>query len=419
MPDPPRPSSRNVFVFGLTSFLNDTASEMSYWILPAFLTSLGAGPAQLGLIEGIAESVAASTKLFSGYLTDRLRRRKPLIIAGYAIANLSKPLLGVTVDWWQVLFVRFADRTAKGLRGAPRDVMLAESVDRKRLGSAFGLMQAMDTAGAIAGPSLALLLLYGAGVSVRNVFWFAAIPGLLSVLVVSVFARETGRRRDGRAPVSAIGPPPSPPHAEDGSGLIASVSVPAPTAAALFPRRFYFLMLTVGTFSLGASSDMFLILRAQQVGVAVEYAPLLGLVFNVVYSLTSWPAGRLSDKMPKAVVAAAGYLVYAVTYFAFAQAGSTRTIWVMMGFYGLFYSLTNPVLRALVAETIAPEARGRALGIYHFLTSVTLLLSSLVTGYLWERFGAALPLHLSAILALVAAAMMLLLRRPGASPRRG
>src|SRR5947208_3176492 len=197
MPDPPPASqlsaARNIYAFGLTSFLNDTASEMAYWVLPAFLVSLGAGPAQLGLIEGVAESVASFAKLFSGYLTDRVERRKPLVVFGYTLANVAKPILAITTAWWQVLFIRFADRLAKGVRGAPRDVMLAESVDKAKLGSAFGLLQAMDSAGAIAGPLAALLLLAHYGF--RGVFWAAAVPGFLAILVAAFLITETGKRR--------------------------------------------------------------------------------------------------------------------------------------------------------------------------------------------------------------------------------
>src|SRR6202521_2760777 len=163
MDTPPPPLSqstpRNVYAFGLTSFLNDTASEMAYWVMPAFLASLGAGPAQLGLIEGVAESVASFAKLFSGYLTDTIDRRKPVVVAGYAVANAVKPLLALATAWWHILLIRFSDRLAKGVRGAPRDVMVAESVPKERLGSAYGLIQSMDSAGAIAGPLVALVLL--------------------------------------------------------------------------------------------------------------------------------------------------------------------------------------------------------------------------------------------------------------------
>src|SRR6202451_1450690 len=182
---------RNIYVFGMTSFLNDTASEMAYWVLPAFLASLGAGPAQLGLIEGVAESVASFAKLFSGYLTDHIHRRKPVVVAGYFVANAVKPLLAIVNAWPQILLIRFTDRLAKGVRGAPRDVMVAESVPRNRLGSAYGLIQSMDSAGAIAGPLAALLLLSRFGV--RSVFRAAAIPGAVRVLVAGGGISEKSR----------------------------------------------------------------------------------------------------------------------------------------------------------------------------------------------------------------------------------
>src|SRR5258706_1034393 len=182
-------AARNIYAFGITSFLNDTASEMAYWVLPAFLASLGAGRAQLGLIEGGAERVASFAKLFSGYLTDRIDRRKPVVVAGYAVANAVKPLLAIVTAWWHILLIRFSDRLAKGVRGAPRDVMVAESVPKNRLGSAYGLIQSMDSAGAIAGPLAALVLLARFGI--RSVFWAAAIPGALCVMVALFGIRET------------------------------------------------------------------------------------------------------------------------------------------------------------------------------------------------------------------------------------
>src|SRR6267154_1814101 len=181
----------NIYTFGITSFLNYTASEMAYWVLPAFLASLGAGPAQLGLIEGVAESVASFAKLFSGYLTDRIDRRKPVVVAGYFAANAVKPLLAVATAWWHILLIRFTDRLAKGVRGAPRDVMVAESVPKHKLGAAYGLIQSMDSAGAIAGPLAALVLLSRFGI--RSVFCAAAIPGALCVLIAVVGIRETRR----------------------------------------------------------------------------------------------------------------------------------------------------------------------------------------------------------------------------------
>ena len=332
----PRELQRNVKVFGVTSFFNDTATEMAYWVLPAFLTSIGAGPATLGVIEGIAESVASAAKLWSGLLVDKSMRRKPLVVAGYAIANAVKPLLAITTAWWQVLGIRFADRLAKGVRGAPRDVMLSESVAKENVGSAFGLLQAMDSAGAIAGPLLALLLINHVGI--KGVFLAAAVPGAISIIAVVMFARETGRAK----PVA--------------------VKSKSPGKSAPLSGLFYYMMFAVALFSIGNSSDMFLVLRAQNIGIGAAFAPLLGLVFNTTYTAFSWPAGKLSDRMSKKGLVAAGYIVFAIVYFVFAKAPSKPAVWAAFAFYGLYYALTQPVLKAMVSQAAPPESRGRAFG---------------------------------------------------------
>ncbi|HEV2117395.1 MAG TPA: MFS transporter [Terriglobales bacterium] len=386
--------SRNLYVFGATSFFNDTASEMAYWILPAFLLTIGAGPAKLGLIEGVAESVSSFAKLFSGLLTDRMRRRKPLVVAGYAVANVLKPVLAITTAWWQVLLVRFGDRFSKGVRGAPRDVMLAESVPRERIGSAFGLLQAMDSAGAIAGPLAALLLLLHFGF--RGVFWIAAVPGALAILVATFGIRETGGTRTRN--ISAM----TAETAEAAAG-----TSPQESRRVHLPAGFYYLLFAVGLFSLGNSSDMFLVLRAHDAGIPTRHAPLLGLVFNLTYTALSWPAGRLADLVSKRAIAGGGYLVFAAVYFVFALAPSRSAVWAAMACYGLFYALTNPVLRALVAQTADVQVRGRAFGIFFFVISVAALLSSIITGELWKHYGPRLPFYLSAALAAIAAGMLL------------
>ncbi len=379
---------RNLYVFGATSFFNDTATEMAYWILPAFLASIGAGPAQLGIIEGIAESVASMAKLYSGLLTDRVSRRKPLVVSGYAVANLLKPVLAVATSWWHVLLIRFGDRVSKGIRNAPRDVMLSESVPPERVGSAFGLLQAMDSAGAIAGPLAALIIVAHFGF--RGVFWAAAIPGLLSIAIVMAGARETGQA-----------------HALGASAAVA----PKPPLSG----HFYAMLSAVALFSLGNSSDMFLVLRAQEAGIAARYAPLLGLVFNLTYTAASWPAGRLSDRLSRHALAAAGYVVFAIVYAVFAAAPSHAALWAMMSFYGLYYALTSPVLRALVVDQVPRESRGRAFGIFYFVTSIAALLSSIITGELWKHYGARLPLGASAALAVIAAGLLLLGSRRSSS----
>ena len=382
-------TSRNLYAFGATSFFNDTASEMAYWVLPAFLISLGAGPDKLGFIEGVAESVASFAKLLSGYLADRFSRRKPIVVSGYVVANAVKPVLAIASSWWQVLLIRFCDRLAKGIRGTSRDVMLSESVEQHRTGAAFGLLQAMDSAGAIAGPLLALWVL--AHYSMRSVFWAAVVPGLLSILVAIFGIRETGRT-DQEAKRS-----------QSKAGSMAR--------GLHLPLKFYYVLFAVTLFSLGNSSDMFLVLRGENLGISSSHAPLLGLVFNITYTAASWPAGRLSDRFSKRVIAASGYLVFAAVYLIFAAGARVIAIWITMAFYGLFYALTNPVLRALVAGAVSPEIRGRAFGIYYFATSVATLLASVLTGELWKHYGAALPFYLSATLAIVSAGLLLLSKK--------
>ena len=378
-------AARNLYSFGLTSFFNDTATEMAYWVLPAFLVSLGAGPAQLGVIEGIAESVASFAKLFSGYLSDRIDRRKPLVIGGYFVANAVKPLLAITSAWWHILLIRFADRLAKGVRGAPRDVMVAESVGKERLGSAYGLIQSMDSAGAIAGPFLALALLSRYGI--RTVFLAAAVPGALSVLVAILGIRETKRQNSA-----------------GDTKTVQEKEVPASSAA--LSTSFFFILAAVTLFSIGNSSDMFLVMRAQSIGIGVKLAPLLGLVFNLTYTLGSWPAGWFSDHFSRRWIAASGYVIFAAVYFMFGRAPSALAIWITMAVYGVYYALTQPVLKALVVETVAQDIRGRALGIYFFATSVATLAASLITGELWKHFGPSIPFYASAGLAVVSAAML-------------
>ncbi|MBI3646131.1 MAG: MFS transporter [Acidobacteriales bacterium] len=400
---------RNVYAFGLTSFLNDTASEMAYWVLPAFIASLGAGPAQLGIIEGVAESVASLAKLFSGYLADRVSRRKPLVVGGYVVANAVKPLLALVSSWWQILGIRFSDRFAKGIRGTARDVMVAESVDSSRIGSAYGLIQAMDSAGAIVGPLVALALIGHFGM--RGVFWAAAVPGTLCILVAWLGIRET--HRAGSA--VRVGTPAA---VDDGHSdapirpANSAATSPLSSVRLNLSGNFYYVLAVVTLFSLGNSSDMFLVLRAENAGIPATHAPLLGLVFNITYTLLSWPAGKFSDRFSRSTIAAAGYFVFAIVYLVFALAPSQLAIWTTMAFYGLFYALTNPVLKALVVETVAPEVRGRALGIYFFLTSVTTLFASLITGELWKSYGAQVPFYLSSAIAAVSAVLLLLRRKP-------
>jgi MFS family permease len=273
--------------------------------------------------------------------------------------------------------------------------MVAESVDKNRLGSAYGFIQSLDSAGAIAGPLMALVLLARYGI--RSVFWAAAVPGALAILVAFFGIRETGRRKSQGDAAAA----------NDAKHTQQNLASPVESGEAL-PRSFYLVLVAVTLFSLGNSSDMFLVMRAQSVGIRVSLAPLLGLVFNITYTLGSWPAGWLSDHFSRRWMAAAGYLIFAGVYFVFGRAPSSLAIWITMAVYGLYYALTQPVLKALVVETVGQDVRGRALGVYFFVTSVATLAASLITGELWKNYGASLPFYVSAGCAVVSAVLLLM-----------
>jgi MFS family permease len=274
--------------------------------------------------------------------------------------------------------------------------MVAESVPKGRLGAAYGLIQSMDSAGAIAGPLIAFTLLSRYGM--RTVFWAAAVPGALCVLV-ALF----GIREKRRAAAVLAGP--------TIQKLIATPRSPSGERIAL-PASFYFVIVAVTLFSLGNSSDMFLVMRAQNAGIPVALAPLLGLVFNLTYTLGSWPAGWFSDRLlrrgsSRKWIAAAGYLIFAAVYFTFGRAPSALAIWIAMAVYGFYYALTQPVLKALVVEAVGENVRGRALGVYFFVTSVATLAASLITGELWKHYGASVPFYVSAGVAVVSAALLM------------
>ena len=388
---------RNVTALGFASFFNDTATELAYWLLPLFLVgTLGAGPAALGWIEGIAEACANFSRLLSGWWTDRVGRRKPFVVAGYVLANAVKPLLALAATTLQVLAIRTTDRFSKGIRTAPRDAMLAESVEHARRGSAFGFRQAMDSAGAIVGPLVAFLLLRH-HFELRTIFLLAAIPGALSVLVVVGLVRETGTGRK-QAPKPA--------------GLAVTPS------SERLPRRFRWLLVAVGVFALGNSSDLFLVLRAHQLGM-MAWAPALGLVFNLTYTLLAWPLGHLSDRLPRRWLLAGGYLVFGCVYAGFALVQARWQVWALFAVYGLYYALSEGVLKAMVADVVSPQLRGRAYGILAAVNGSLVLAASMITGQLWERFGPAVPFALSATLGTLGALLVLFLRLDGGEGNGG
>jgi MFS family permease len=359
---------------------------MSYWLLPQFLvTALGAPPMAFGFIEGAAETIASFSRLLSGWLSDSLGRRKPLAAAGYTLANMVKPLLAVTHSWKQVFWIRFTDRAAKGFRAAPRDALMADSVDPAHRGAGFGLRQAMDTAGAIVGPLSAIVFLKLFAGQIRDVFWMAAIPGLASILLAWFAVKEVRRAANA-----------------------AAYSTRPAERASRFPRgRLYLILSAVGLFSLGNSSDLFLILRAQNLGMRAWTAPALGLLFNVVYAALSWPAGKLSDRVPRRWLIVTGYGIYAAVYAGFALLRSPQLVWFLFAIYGTYYALTEGVIKAWIADLAPADSRASVFGVFNWVVGFAAFPASFLAGWIWQRYSPAAPFALSSILAFAAGVLLL------------
>lgn len=375
----------NVLWLSVTSFLNDAASEMIYPLLPLFLTgTLGVGAAFVGVVEGVAESASSLMKLASGWLADRTGRRKRPTAVGYGIAALGRPLVSVATVGWHVLAVRIADRVGKGIRTAPRDALLAESVPAAQRGAAFGLHRAADHSGAVAGPLIAsaLLLLYPG--DLRTVFAWALVPGLLTLGTVLWKVRET-------APARAAGP----------------LAAPAPLPrlrdlGPVLPRYLAVLAL----FTLGNASDAFLLLRAQQAGVAIAAIPLLWGALHVSKALFSVWGGRLSDRWGARRSIIAGWMAYAAVYAGFAWAGAQWQVWALFLVYGLFFGLTEAPEKALVAGLAPDGLRGSAFGAYHAAIGIAALPASILFGALWQTYDARTAFLAGAGFALAAALLL-------------
>jgi len=380
----PRPSlfsrlGRNVLALSAVSLLTDVASEMTYPLLPVFLaTVLGASATSVGVIEGAAESTAALLKLASGWWSDRVSRRKPLVLLGYTIASLIRPLIGLAQSVSQVLAIRVTDRVGKGIRSSPRDALIADSVDPAIRGRAFGFHRAADHAGAVIGPLLAFAILRWSRLDLRTVFLLTAIPGALAVAVLLLGVREVPRDL--------------PPRQERTLDL----KVP-------LGRRFWAYLGVLLLFTLGNSTDAFLLLRANQLGVAPALIPILWAMLHVVKSASSTPGGALSDRLGRKPLIVAGWLVYAAVYFAFGRAGAVWQIWALFAVYGLYFGLTEGVEKALVADLVPADRRGAAFGWYNLAIGLAALPASLLFGALWDRWGSAAAFDFGALLALAAA----------------
>lgn len=392
-----RPSP-NVWALSAVSFLTDASSEIIAPLLPIFLTTtLGASARMVGVIEGAAEAVAALLKLASGWWSDRAKRRKPLVVWGYTLSSVVRPLMALSMTASQVMAIRLADRVGKGLRGPPRDALLAASTPPANRGRAFGFHRAADHAGAVVGPLIAILCLSWFGMSVRDVFWVAAIPGALAVIVVFVWVGEVRPTTDdvaGRPEVRA---------AHD-----AAPATSAENARAGLPADFSKVMVAIAVFTLGNSTDAFLILRANQLGVPVAMIPLLWMALHAVKSASSTPGGALSDRVGRAPLIIGGWVLYALVYVGFAMADQAWHAWTLFGLYGLVFGLSEGTEKALVADLVPAGVRGRAFGWYQATIGVMALPASLVFGIVWDRYGASAAFTMGAALACFASLLLAL-----------
>ncbi len=381
--------TRNVVILGFVSLLNDGASEMIYPLLPAFLTAvLGAGPTALGVIEGVAETTASLLKLYSGYLSDRVNKRKGWIVAGYSISNVIRPLIAFSTSWLHVLALRFSDRVGKGLRTSPRDAIIADSTPVEFRGKAYGFHRAMDHSGAILGPLAATLLLLVYHDGLKTIFLLSFIPGLLAVCLLFFGLRE----RRPEAPRS-----------------VAPGSFNFRAAWAEMSPDFRKYLGTILVFTLGNSTDAFLLLRAQQLGVAVTFLPAIWVALHIVKMGFSIPGGIISDRIGRKKVIVTGWLVYALVYAGFAFANSYWHAWALFAVYGIYFGLTEGVEKALVADFAPVHLRGSAFGLYHLIVGLGAFPASLLFGFVWQRFGPAEAFAMGAGLALSAGVLFSLL----------
>ncbi|MBI5556596.1 MAG: MFS transporter [Deltaproteobacteria bacterium] len=363
----------------------DVSSEMIYPLIPLFLANvLGVNKSMIGLIEGMAEATASLLKVFSGWFSDRIGNRKWLMAAGYGISTLSRPLTASASGWRLILASRFVDRVGKGVRTAPRDAIIAESAEKGRLARAFGFHRAMDTMGAVAGPAIALLLLHLYNNNYRLVFWLSMVPGVLAVLVIILFIKEKKR------------------------GMIIHAGRPRLTWQHFdWKVRCFILIATL--FALGNSSDAFLILRAQQTGIASPLIPAVYLTFNLAYSLSAIPAGMAADRFGRKRIILTGFLLFAGLYYGFGSVVTPGGIWLLFIFYGLFMGLTEGIQKAFLATIIPPEFKATAFGVYATFVGLATFPASLIAGWLWDHVSPAAAFYYGSVTAGLAALLFAML----------
>ncbi|PIU29003.1 MAG: MFS transporter [Candidatus Hydromicrobium americanum] len=375
---------KNVFALGWVSFFNDLASEMVYPIVPIFLTSfLGVPVAIVGVIEGIAESTASILKVFSGWLSDRFQKRKPFVISGYCLSTLSKIILGLSYSWPLVLVARFFDRFGKGIRTSARDSLITESCSESIRGKSFGFHRALDTLGAVFGPLAAILFLAIFNNNIRLIFYIAFIPGLIGIILLLIFVREKKKNAlcfsDLKLKWRDVNP---------------SFKI--------------FLLISI-IFSIGNSSDAFLILRAQNLGLAIKVTIFAYVLFNLTYALFSIPAGVIVDKIGAKKVLIMGLVLFSLVYFFLGLINSSLFIWLLFPVYGIYMALTEGVGKAYISLLVPQEKSGTAFGIYQTSIGICSFFSSLIAGVMWNYINVRVPFYFGSITALISAILFIIL----------
>ena len=363
----------------------DVSSEMIYPLLPLFLANmLGVNKSLIGLIEGIAEATASLLKVFSGWLSDRIGKRKSLMMAGYAISTLSRPVIALAGIWQQVLASRIIDRLGKGIRTAPRDAIIADSTEPSHLARSFSFHRSMDTMGAVVGPAIALIVLQLYNNNYQLVFWLSMIPGVIAVLIIAAFIKEKKRSSE------------------------TSVARPRFTLKYLDWKVKFFILITT-IFALGNSSDAFLILRAQQLGTRTAIIPGVYLMFNLIYSLSAIPAGIAADKYGKKRIILLGFILFTALYYGFAVANTPAAIWILFALYGLFMGLTEGIQKAFLSTLIPANFKATAFGFYATSIGLATLPASLIGGVLWDRISPAATFYFGASMAALATILFIVL----------
>jgi MFS family permease len=390
---------RNVFAISFVSLLNDASSEIIYPLLPVFLSlTLGASPGIVGLIEGAAESISSLLKLFAGHYSDRLGKRKSFVVFGYALSSIARPLLAFAANWYQVLAIRLGDRVGKGIRSAPRDAMIADTVAIQERGLAFGLHRSMDHTGAVVGPLLGylLVLLFAANRNAptasdfNKIFLLASIPALAAVVVVTFFVRESHK-------------------AHTTSEIATENGAPLHFSLRGFDSNFKRFLVLVALFTLSNSSDAFLLLRAQSAGVSIAAIPLLWAGLHVSKVASSIFGGDLSDRLGRRRLIVSGWILYAAVYAGFAFVSHPVSVWILFLIYGIYFGLAEGAEKALVADLVRPQQRGTAYGLYNLAFGITVLPASLLMGALWTLRGPQTAFLVSAVLGMTAATLLMLL----------